>query len=291
MNWEVAGSFRCQLGEGPVWDVASQSILWVDITAGNIHQFCPDSGSHSSYFTGQQTGSIVLEGAGQLVAALQNGFFRINLRDKTQVPIADPERHLPGNRFNDGKCDPAGRFWAGTTSVQDEPGAGKLYCLDRDLSVSVKIPRVGCSNGLAWSPDHQTLYFIDSLAQNVVAYDYDVVTGAICHFRTILEIPPQNGIPDGMTVDTEGMLWVALWGGGKVIRIDPATGTILHEISLPVTLVTSCTFGGKDLRDLYITSADIGLTGNELQQQPLAGSLFVCRNTSFQGYLPHLFVG
>lgn len=291
MNWEVAGSFRCQLGEGPVWDVASQSILWVDITAGNIHQFCPNTGAHSSYFTGQQTGSIVLERSGQLVAALQNGFFRINLRGKTQVPITDPERHLPGNRFNDGKCDPAGRFWAGTMSVRDEPGAGKLYCLDRDLSVSVKIRGVGCSNGLAWSPDEQTFYFIDSLARNVVAYDYDVATGTICNSRNILEIPPQNGIPDGMTVDTEGMLWIALWGGGKVIRVDPATGIILHKIGLPVTLVTSCTFGGKDLRDLYITSASIGLTAHELQQQPLAGSLFICRNTSFQGYLPHLFVG
>lgn len=290
MNWEVAGSFRCHLGEGPVWDVASQSVLWVDVAEGNIHQLCVDSGSHSKYFTGQQTGSIALEETGMLVAALQNGFFLINLRDRTQVPLADPERHLPGNRFNDGKCDPAGRFWAGTMSVQNEPGAGKLYCLDRDGSVSAKISGVGCSNGLAWSPDQQTFYFIDSPAQNVVAYDYDVATGKICNSRTILEIPPQNGIPDGMTIDTKGMLWIALWGGGKVIRVSPQTGTILDQIALPVSQVSSCTFGGAGLRDLYITSASIGLTDNELQQQPLAGSLFVCKNTPFQGYEPHYFV-
>lgn len=291
MNWEVAGNQRCQLGEGPVWDIENQTILWVDIARGNIHQFSPDTGRHSSYFTGQPTGAIVLKKSGGVMAALQNGFFDINLRTQSQTPVSDPERHLPGNRFNDGKCDPAGRFWAGTMSVADEPGAGKLYCLDTDRSVSVKISGVGCSNGLAWSRDQGTFYFIDSAAQNVVAYTYNLATGEIYDPGTILEIPREAGVPDGMTIDTEGMLWIALWGAGKVIRLNPATGTIIDEIGLPVTLVTSCTFGGKDMRDLYITSACIGLSEAELAQQPLAGALLVCRNTSFQGYGPDRFAG
>ena len=291
MNWEVANGHKCILGEGPVWDVKNQRILWVDIAQGDIHQLHPDTGGHHVYKTGQTTGALVLKESGTLLTAMEHGFFEINLETQTQSHISDPEQHLPDNRFNDGKCDPAGRFWAGTMSVKDEPGAGTLYCLEKDLSVSVKVRGVGCSNGLAWSPDQRKFYYIDSLAQNVVAYDYDSITSAISNARIILEIPRQTGIPDGMTIDSEGMLWIAIWGGSKIIRVNPATGTILHEIYLPVTQVTSCTFGGKNLRDLYITTAHIGLTATELQDQPLAGTLLVCRNTAFEGLPPNLFAG
>lgn len=282
-TWEVVLPYSCELGEGPVWDAVNQRILWVDILPGDIHTFYPGNLEHRVYKVGQMVGAVALQPSGKLLAALQHGFHEISLNNETLEPIADPEAHLPGNRFNDGKLDPAGRFWAGTMALNDEPGAGALYMLEQDQSVSVKIENVSCSNGLAWSLDHRIFYYIDSPTRQVVAYDYDNATGAIANKRVVIQFDEQDGLPDGMTIDGDGMLWIALWDGWKVVRYNPDTGERLQAISFPAARITCCTFGGRNREDLYVTSAKTGLSDTDLQAQPLAGSIFVVRNVGTKG--------
>ncbi|WP_138475070.1 SMP-30/gluconolactonase/LRE family protein [Dyadobacter bucti] len=291
MNWEVVNSHRCTLGESPVWDAKAQRLLWVDIPEGEVHSYFPDTGQHSIYPTGTQIGAIALRKSGGLIGAAADGFFRFDINTQTREFISDPEVHLPGNRFNDGKCDPAGRFWAGSMSMNNEPGRGKLYCLEKDLSISIKLANIGCSNGLAWSPDHRKFYYIDTLAQHVMGYDYATATGEISNPEIILNIPKATGYPDGMTIDSQGMLWIAVWGASKVIRCNPANGFILNEIHFPATQVTSCTFGGENLDELYVTSACAGLTRKQLDSQPLAGKLFVVRDIRCSGVRADRFAG
>lgn len=291
-KWEVVLNHTSLLGEGPVWDPATKSILWVDIEKGEIHRFSPENKTHKTMQIGQMVGAIALRASGGLIAALQRSFATVDIDQQTLHPIIDPEIHLPDNRFNDGKCDPAGRFWAGTMDyVSGKAGAGSLYTLHTDMSVVTRIEGVSCSNGLAWSADHRVLYYIDTPTRQVVAYDYDIATGSITNKKVVINIPASDGYPDGMTIDTEGMLWVACWDGWKVSRWDPRTGKLLQHILLPASKVTSCTFGGAGLGDLYITSAKTGLSAQELKEQPLAGSLFVIKNIGFTGHRPFVFQG
>jgi len=276
-------SHKCILGEGPLWDAERSTICWLDVIAGVIHQYNTGSHHHKMIPVGQMIGCICLAGNGKFIAGLKNGIAIIDEETGAIEMLAHPERHLPGNRFNDGRCDPAGRFWAGTMALSEEEGAGNLYMIDHEGIVSKKIEGVTISNGLAWSADHKTLYYIDTPTQKVVAYDFNVTNGHISNKRVIIQIPEQEGSPDGMTIDTDGMLWVAHWGGWQISRWDPNSGRQLDKIKLPVSKVTSCTFGGESLGDLYITSASIDLTEEELNQQPLAGSLFVIKNCGYKG--------
>lgn len=288
---ETVTTYRSLLGESPLWDAASGTIFWVDILQGEIHALEVLAHRYRSWKTGQLIGAIALGTSGRLVGAGQQGFFYIDRSDGRLDFIAHPEAHLPANRFNDGKCDPAGRFWAGTMSTAGVPGAGSLYALEPRGTVSLKIQGVSVSNGLAWSPDGSLFYYIDTPTRVVVAYDFDADSGAIRNKRVVVRIPEEMGKPDGMTIDEEGMLWIALWGGGTVTRWHPATGKLLHHFSLPVTQVSSCTFGGTHLDDLYVTTARVGLEGRALEAQPLAGSLFVLRNCGFRGLKAARFKG
>ena len=271
------------LAEGPVWDNVQKCICWIDILNGQIHQFSPDRKSLKTISVHQKIGSLAVCTNNDFIAALQNGFAFIDRKNGVIKPITDPEAHLPGNRFNDGKCDPAGRFWAGTMSLSEDAATGSVYFIQNTLQPIKMIDAVTISNGMAWSPDHQTFYYIDTPTFLIVAYDYDKVNGHISNKRTIIKIDEKDGYPDGMTIDNEGMLWVAHWGGWQITRWNPGTGKKIHSFKLPVAKVTSCTFGGDDLEDLYITTAKVGLTENELKLQPLAGSLFVIRNCGFKG--------
>ena len=266
-------------------------ILWVDILTGEIHEFYPDRNEHKSFKIGSFVGSMALRTSGEIIAALKSGFTIINLETNTLSFIAHPEMHLLQNRFNDGKCDPAGRFWAGSMSMLGTPGTGSLYTLEADHSVIRKIEDVTCSNGLAWSNDCKTFYYIDTPTCEVVAYDYDLLSGNICNKRSVIQISPNEGYPDGMTIDIEGMLWIAMWDGWQVTRWNPQDGNLLQRIRLPVAKITSCTFGGDNLQDLYITSAKTGLTEDKLKAQPLAGSLFIIKNCGYQGMAAFEFAG
>ena len=271
------------LGESPVWDASVNRLYWVDIAGHQLH-FCEKDGNdHQVIEVGQPIGAVVPYKKDTLVTALGQGFAFLHLKDGSIEWIRNPVEDLPGNRFNDGKCDPQGRFWAGTMNTQGVKHAGNVYTLEESAGVALRLKGVSVSNGMAWSPDGRCFYYIDTATASVVAFDFDAASGAISHQRTVVRIPPEMGKPDGMTIDTEGMLWVALWDGWSISRWDPFTGNLLSRLMLPVARVTSCTFGGGDLRDLYVTSARIGLSEEELQEQPLAGSLFVLRDTPFLG--------
>lgn len=272
---EVLADHRCLLGEGPVWDTHRRSLFRVDILLGEIHEYRPSDGYCHTISVGEYVGAVAPFGDGRLMAALKSGIVLLDPDTGAREAVGHPEAHLPGNRYNDGKCDPAGRFWIGSMSLQEEPGAGSLYMVDHDRSITRQIAGVTISNGLAWSDDHRTMYYIDTPTFEVAAFDYDLSTGAISNRRVAIRIPESDGYPDGMTIDREGCLWIAHWDGWQVTRWDPETGRKLHSIRLPVSRVTSCAFGGEDQQDLYITSARTGLSEAELARQPLAGAVFV----------------
>lgn len=292
MQWELAVNHACQLGEGPVWDKKNKTILWVDILNGEIHQLYTDKKEHTITKIGNKISSLVLKSSGGMIGTFENGFAEIDLLNNKIHYIKKVEENLSNNRFNDGKCDPAGRFWAGTMDeVNGIEGAGNLYAMEANYAVSLKVKNVSCSNGLAWSPDCSTFYFIDTPTRRINAYDYDMVTGMISNERVIFDIPEQDGYPDGMTIDTDGMLWIAHWDGWKISRWDPSTGKQLFRVLLPVSRITSCTFGGDKMDEIYITSAAVGLSKKDLIEQPLAGSLFVIKNSGFKGISAYEFPG
>jgi sugar lactone lactonase YvrE len=169
-------------------------------------------------------------------------------------------------------------------SVNNISNTGTVYMINNDMTYSSRIKDVTISNGMAWSPDHKTFYYIDTPTFEVAAYDYDIETGQIRNKRVAFTIPEKEGMPDGMTIDEEGMLWIAHWGGWQVARWDPGSGRKTHSIRLPASRITSCTFGGSKLQDLYITSACIGLTEKQHEEQPLSGALFVVKNCGFKGF-------
>ena len=205
---------------------------------------------------------------------LQDGIATLDLASSRLEYIARPEANLPGNRFNDGKCGPDGRFLAGTMDNAEQQASGAFYSLDPDGRLKTLLTGVGISNGLAWSPDHLTLYYIDTPTSQVKAFDYDLQSGAIANPRTVVYVPPSLGWPDGMTTDADGNLWVALWGGAAITVWNPENGELRQKIDFPAKNVSSCAFGGAGLNELYITTARKGLTQAELQAYPASGNLF-----------------
>jgi sugar lactone lactonase YvrE len=282
-NWELVTGHSCSLGECPVWDYRQQRICWIDITNREVHSYYPKNNMHSTCKVGEVIGAIALTNTGSIIAALNNRFATINLDSGLTSALASIGTINSDIRFNDGKCDPAGRFWAGTMSVSNCPDGGALYAIESDFTVKTKLKAVGCSNGLAWSPDNKILYYIDTPTKSVAAYHYDTATGNIDGGRIVIRIPEADGYPDGMTIDNEGMLWIALWNGWKIVRYNPNTGAKLAEIKLPVSKVTSCVFGGDTLTDLYITTAKTEVVENCPDEQPLSGCLFVIKNCGFKG--------
>ncbi|WP_027445318.1 SMP-30/gluconolactonase/LRE family protein [Pontibacillus marinus] len=271
---ELVFDYKCTLGEGPTWDHKRNLFYWVDILQHKLYRYNSTDQEVDVAVFDQPIGCVVPRESGDVVVALQNGFFFYDWERDELDPIEDPEHHLPKNRFNDGKCDPKGRFWAGTTDEYGVDGNGALYVLEQDLSVMKKVGNVGTSNGLAWSLDNQYMYFIDTPTKQVVRYNFDLESGAIDQPKTVIEFPEHCGFPDGMTIDQEGMLWIAGWSGYGVSRWNPYTGEQLDFIPVPAKNVTSCAFGGEDLSDLYITTARTGTSDEELEQYPHAGGVF-----------------
>ena len=285
---DVAWAAPADLGEGPVWDVRTGELLWLDITRHAIHRLEPSTGRDRLIDAGQEVGAVGLRSAGGLVGALRDGFALIADDGRCEL-ITDTERDRADTRMNDGKVDPAGRFWAGTMAFDCRDGAGTLYRLDRGHQVAPVLSGLTISNGLDWSADRRLMYFIDSTTYRVDLFDYDDDTGAIRDRRPVCSIGEGGTMPDGMTLDAEGALWVAVWGGGCVLRFAP-DGTPAGAIRLPASQVTSCAFGGPDLADLYITTAARGLSVEQLAREPHAGQLFVCRPGP-RGRPPSLFAG
>ncbi len=281
---------RAELGEGPAWDVRTGRLTWVDIYAGNLHVFDPRDGSDRTLPTGEHVGCAAPRRSGGLVLALRSGFALLDPLSGELTRLGNPEPHLPGNRFNDGKCDPAGRFLAGSMDNAEKEPSGSLYCLSPDGTWKTLLGGLRISNGLAWSPDFRTFYHIDTPARQVTAFDYDLEVGAVSRPRPAVSVPPEMGWPDGMTSDAEGRLWIAMWGGARLTCWDPSDGRLLEEIPVPALNVSCCVFGGADLTELYVTSARKGLTTEQLERYPFTGGLFRLK-TDVQGMPTFAFGG
>ena len=277
MNVDVLINLRAELAEGPVWDEKTKRLYWVNILAGELNTTDPTNGATQVDEVGKRLGAAAMRKSGGFVLATEDGFAFYDPENGDLEMIADPEADKPGNRFNDGKCDPAGRFWAGTMSYDLTEGGGALYALDADGTVTQKMDGVTISNGMAWTADQQTMYYIDTIPRRVYAFDYNADSGQISNRRVAIQVGEEHGYPDGMTIDTDGKLLIAHFGGGCVRRWDPETAEILETITVPTTQITSCVFGGDDLDTLYITSAWEHMSDDEKQREPLAGALFAVK--------------
>ena len=259
------------LGEGPVWVVRESALYWVDINGQAIFRL-DGHGSVHRWDTPLRIGSLAPRATGGLVAGTDRGLAFIHLDTGRFDLFANPEENLPGNRFNDGKVDRLGRFWAGTMDNRERAASGTLYRLDPGLHVTTVDEGYRVTNGPAFSPDGTVMYHNDSARQVTYAFDLDR-SGNVANRRELIRFSDGDGYPDGMTVDAEGCLWVAFWDGWCVRRFSPS-GDRLAEVRVPVQRPTSCAFGGEGLRTLYITSARRDLQGTDLANQPLAGGLF-----------------
>jgi len=273
MQAELLLDAKAELAEGPCWLADRERLLWVDIMAGHVHVLDPATGDDRVVEVGQPVGAAVPADDGRVALAVRDGFALLDLDDGRVETIAGVELERSGNRMNEGKCDSAGRFWAGTMALDVRRGAGALYRLDAGRRVERMVDGVSISNGLGWSLDDRRMYFIDTLEDRIDIFDFDLATGAIANRRPFAAIEGA-GHPDGMTVDAEGCLWVALWGGGRIVRFLP-DGTEAGGVEVPASQTSSCCFGGPDLMDLYITTAWQHLPPE--RREPHAGSLFRCR--------------
>jgi sugar lactone lactonase YvrE len=265
---------QAELGEGPFWDSAQNSLGWLDILKGRLHRYHPDTGRDEFIELGQPVGCAAPCRTGRLILGLKNGLAFFDRETQQLDWIAHPEPDLPNNRFNDGKCGPDGRFLAGTMDMGEQNPSGALYSLSPDGTFRTLKKDVRISNGLAWSADGKTLYYIDTPTREIMAYEYDLASGAIANPRVVVRVPEKLGWPDGMTSDRQGRLWVALWGGAALTVWDAEKGQLLEKIDFPAKNITSCAFGGSRQDTLYVTSARIGLDGAGLTAFPASGGLF-----------------
>lgn len=285
---ELVLDARARLGEGPVWDDETGELVWVDILSGRVHRTTP-AGADQVVEVGRSVGSVGLRRGGGLVLATDDGFHLLDPGAATTRRIAAVEADDPLTRANDGKVDPQGRFWAGTMAFDEVTVSGSLYRLDQDGTVTRHLTNVGISNGIDWSADGSTMYFIDSPERGVDTFRWDAATGTISDRRRLVTIAAEDGKPDGMTLDAEGYLWVACWGGWSVRRYAP-DGTFDRAIRFPASNVSSVAFGGPDLDEFYATTAWHLLDAAGRAAQPLAGGLFRCR-PGVRGRLAGRFAG
>jgi sugar lactone lactonase YvrE len=274
---EVVSDEVAQLGEGALWNPFNNTLLWIDIEGKKLHVFDPKSKLNQSIELNQRIGTVVPINETEVLVALKDGIYQLNTQTEALKKMADPEPDRTDNRFNDGKCDPNGRFWVGTMSMNGLDNQGALYCVYPDFSVEKKIDSVSISNGIVWSLDKTKMYYIDTPTRKVVEYQYDNATGAISAPRDAIVIPDSLGFPDGSTLDVEGMLWIAMWNGHSLTRWNPQTGELLQRLEVPALNVTSCAFGGENLDVLYITTAFLGMDEDQQAQYPLAGQLFAVK--------------
>lgn len=278
---------QCILGEGPYWHARRKSFFWVDIESGTLFEYSINTGKVKTWNFSHRL-SLVLEGKDddQVILALDLKIARFNLKTEELEWLATIERGLPDNRCNDGKCDANGRLWVGTMSKKFTDGAGSFYSLDQDFKLHKHLDQITISNGMAWTKDNKTMYYIDSPTQQVNAYHFDLEKGLIQFDRTAIEIPISLGTPDGMCIDQEGKLWIAHYGGSGVYRWDPISGKLIEKIELPVPNITSCTFGGENLGTLLVTTARENLNETQLLEHPLSGDVFLIQ-TNTKGFLPN----
>lgn len=262
------------LGEGPVWSQRKQALFWVDILGRKLHCYTPRASGVRTWTFQEEISAIAeRERDGLLVVALRHRFAIFDPQSERLELIADAESDRPNNRFNDGKCDARGRFWAGSMDFAGSNSTGALYCLDAEHRCTRHLDGFAITNGPAWSLDGRTLYFTNTATARIFAFDFDPELGTLSNQRLWCKFAPEDGSPDGMTTDAQGRIWIAHWGGGCVTCHTPS-GEEVARIEVPASNTTSCAFGGPELKTLYITTASIELDEAQRRDQPFAGGLF-----------------
>jgi sugar lactone lactonase YvrE len=275
------------LGEGPLWHPIEHQLYWTDILTGTLYRASPEKDSYEKMFFDLQIGAFAFSKQGGFILATDRGFFDLNLVTREINLLWITPIKYKGERLNDGKVDPAGRFWAGSMDPQNKRGA--LFRLDPDDSKHIMLTEIGISNGLDWSPDRKTMYYTDSLQYTIYQFDYELDTGAITNQRSFVELPKNEKeiVPDGLCVDKEGNIWSAQWNGWQVVKYAP-DGTPKAVVKVPAQRVTSCCFGSENLDTLFITTSRANLSEEELLDQPHAGDVFFCK-VDGQGQTTNLF--
>ncbi len=282
MQIEPVGKLISRWGEGPFAD--ERQVTYVDIEGRRVIRLNLAEGGETVWPVGQRVGCALPRRDGRLLCAGDHGFFNLDPAGGACEPLADPEADKPDNRFNDGKCSPDGRAFAGTISLKRVTGAAALYRMDPDGRITRVLEGLTNSNGMAWSADGRTVYHIDTPRRTIRAFDYR--DGMLLNPRVAVDTAAVAGVPDGMTIDTEGRLWVAFCHGGAVVAFDPATGQALQRIEFPCRETTSACFGGPGLATLFVTTGQ-----SARQDEPLAGRLFAVIGTGARGRPVDVFAG
>jgi sugar lactone lactonase YvrE len=277
---------QCYLGEGPLWHPERKTCFWVDIEGKTFYEYKWKEKAVRSRSLDHRVSFIVQDRDNNLIVGLEGGIARYDLREDTLTWLLDIEKELDKHRCNDGKVDKMGRLWLGTLHRDFHEGTGSLYCIDEKIQLSKKQTGFTIANGLAWSPNNTTLYFIDSPTKKVKAFHYTEGTGQIAYEKVAIDIPLDLGSPDGMAIDEEGMLWIAHWGGFGVYRWDPVTGKLIDKIAVPAPNVSSCAFVGDNLDHLLITTARQDLNEEDLKKYPESGDVFI-QQVNTKGTLPN----
>lgn len=273
----VTAAISCvaRVGEGPIWDYKYNRLLWID-TQGSVFVYTPADGKNREIKVDKLVGTVVPYTQDTVVVALEDGIYTLDLQNEKLTFLTAPEGGIDGNKYNDGKCDANGRLWVGTMDKDCTPKKANFFVFDGKNSQKV-ISEVSISNGVAWSLDNKKMYYQDTPLLTVSAFDFDIEKGTICNRKEVIHIPEDMGTPDGNTIDSEGMLWVANWGGACVSRWNPNTGELLQKIDIPALNVSALAFGGENLDELYITTASYYMPDDKAHLYPEAGKLFVVK--------------
>lgn len=281
---------RSLLGEGPCWSPRDGALYWVDILTPSIHRFDTGTGQDTEIKLGAMVSLAIPKATGGLLVATPGGLMTFDDATKRLSLLCHPESDRPGNRYNDGKCDRMGRLWVGSLDMGTAANRGNLFRVDPDGAWKKMDTGFTVANGLGWSPDNKRMYFTDSQRRTIYAYDFDLLSGSISNRKNFITLGPNDGTPDGLTVDEEGCLWVAVWDAWRISRYSPK-GEELIRIRMPVPRPTSCCFGGPDLDTLYVTSASVRLNEEALRTAPLSGSLFAMKIPGVRGLPETTFAG
>ncbi len=276
------------LGEGPIFHKKRNSVIWIDINKNEILEYKLADSEIVNYKLHSKPGTIALDAKGNLLVALQGEIVILNFETQAIIKICALEKKIPTNRPNDGKIGPDGNLWLGTMNLDCKKGEGAFYCIDKKGNAKKILSKLSIPNGMAWDKTGRLFYHIDSPNYNVKSYLFNSEKSEIIFHKIVLQFSEINGMPDGMAIDAEGMLWIAFWGGFSVQRWNPQTGHLLETILLPAPQITSCTFFGPNLNYLFITSARTGLSDSELNLYPESGNVFI-RKMNARGYEPNIF--
>lgn len=270
LEWQM----DAQLGEGAFWNHKTQQLYWVDILEKKLYLFNPITKENQSFNFPSRIGTVVPQTDSTAVVALEDGIYIQNIKNGNVSLLSDVEKDKPENRFNDGKCDPLGNLWVGSMHLAEKEPKAKLYKIAPNGTAEAMLDSITISNGIVWTKDAKTMYYIDTPTAKIRAFDFDAATATISNERVAVEVSSDLGFPDGMAIDENDHLWVGMWNGNAVVCYDPSTGKMIDRIEVPAHNVTSCAFGGTNLDILYITTASVDMTAEEKVKYPLAGSVF-----------------